>query len=100
MLSLLSGQIVEDDVEMTLAELCRATRMPAEQVFELVEYGVIEPLGADPHRWRFQGVSLRRVHCVQRLQRDLGVNTPGAALALDLLDELEELRKRLQWLEK
>jgi chaperone modulatory protein CbpM len=30
------------------------------------------------------------------LRRDLGVNWAGAALALDLLDELQELRARLR----
>jgi chaperone modulatory protein CbpM len=34
------------------------------------------------------------------MQRDLGINTPGAALALDLLDELEQLRSRLRRFEK
>jgi chaperone modulatory protein CbpM len=31
-----------------------------------------------------------------RLQRDLGVNPAGAALALQLMDELEQLRAQLQ----
>ena len=79
-----------------LAELCRVCQLPAEQVFELVEHSVIEPLGQDPSRWRFRGISVRRVRLVQRLERDLGVNVAGAALALDLLEELERLRTRLR----
>jgi len=31
-----------------------------------------------------------------RLQRDLGVNLAGIALALDMLDEIDKLRGRLQ----
>jgi chaperone modulatory protein CbpM len=34
-----------------------------------------------------------------RLQRDLGVNPAGAALALELLDELESLRVQLKAME-
>jgi chaperone modulatory protein CbpM len=34
------------------------------------------------------------VRCALRLERDLGVNLAGAALALDLLDELNRLRAR------
>ena len=55
--------------------------------------------GRDPARWRFHGVSIRRVRRAQRLERDLGVNTPGIALALELLEELEQLRSRVRHLE-
>ena len=96
LLSLLSGDVLEENVELTLAELCCACRVPAEVVFELVEEGVVEPLGRDPMHWRFRGISVRRVHCALRLERDLGVNVAGAALALDLLEELEALRTRLK----
>ena len=74
----------------------RACRLPAEQVFELVEEGIVEPLGRDALHWRFQGVSVRRVCCAVQLRRDLGVNWAGAALALELLDELHMLRARLR----
>ena len=96
LLLLLSGEVLEEDVELTLAELCRTCRVPAERVFDLVDEGVIEPVGRDPARWRFHGVSVRRVHCALRLERDLGVNVAGAALALELLDELETARARLR----
>ena len=86
---------MEDDEDLTLAELCHACQVPANRVFELVEESVVEPLGRDPARWRFRGISVRRVRCVLRLERDLGVNVAGAAVVLDLLDELETLRARL-----
>lgn len=95
----MSGEVMEEEVELTLAELCQACRMPAEQVFDLVDEGVVEPVGRDPSSWRFRGISVRRVRCVQRLERDLGVNVAGAALALELLEELERLRNRLHRLE-
>ena len=94
------GDLLDDDVELTLAELCRACELPADTVYELVEYGVIEPVGREPTRWRFQAVSVRRVRSAVRLERDLGVNAAGAALALDLLEELETLRARLRRLER
>jgi chaperone modulatory protein CbpM len=99
-LTLLSGDLLEEDVELSLAQICRACRLSAEQIVELVDQGVIEPRGREPVSWRFQGISLRRVHFTQHMQRDLGVNAPGAALALDLLDELEQLRSRLRRFEK
>jgi len=99
LLKLLSGEIFEEEIELSLAELCRACQLPAERVVELVDEGVVEPVGRDPARWRFRGISVRRVRCVQRLERDLGVNVAGAALAIELLEELERLRARLRRLE-
>jgi len=99
LLSLLSGEVLEEEVELTLAELCRICELPAEEVFNLVEEGVIEPRGDEPSHWRFRGVSVRRVRCARRLERDLGVNFAGAALVLDLLEELEVLRARLRRLD-
>ena len=84
---------------MTLAQLCRACELSEAQIIELVEQGVIDPLGPEPAEWRFVSVSLRRVRITRNLQRDLGVNAPGAALALELLEEIEELRARLRRLE-
>jgi chaperone modulatory protein CbpM len=99
LLQVLSGEIFEEEMELSLADLCRACQLSTERVFELVEHGVIEPIGRDPARWRFRAISLQRVRCAQRLQRDLGVNMAGVALAIDLLDEIELLRARLRRLE-
>ncbi|MGD8783811.1 MAG: chaperone modulator CbpM [Thioalkalispiraceae bacterium] len=99
-LTLLTGEIIEEEVELSLAELCRTCQLSAEQVFELVEYGLVEPRGREPTRWRFQGSCIKRVHGALRLKRDLGVNIAGAALAIDLLEELEELRARLRRFEE
>ena len=91
----LSGNVLGEDVELTLVEICRTCQLPAERVFELVEEGIIDPLGREPSGWRFRSTSVRRIRCALRLERDLGVNLAGAALALDLLEELERLRARM-----
>ncbi|MCG2634640.1 MAG: chaperone modulator CbpM [Gammaproteobacteria bacterium] len=92
--------VLEEGPELSLAELCRACQLPPERAYDLVEEGLIEPLGREPTEWRFTSISVRRVHRAERLQRDLGVNLAGAALVLDLLDELEQLRIRLRRLDK
>jgi chaperone modulatory protein CbpM len=94
--TMLSGDVLGEDVELTLAELCRTCQLPAERVCELVTEGVIEPQGREPDVWVFRWTSIRRVRCALRLERDLGVNLAGAALALDLLEELGRLRVRLR----
>lgn len=100
LLKVLSGEILEEARELTLAEFCQACRVPAERVLELVAEGVIEPLGREPRAWRFRAVCIRRVRRVQRLERDLGLNVAGAALALELIEEIERLRARLERLDR
>lgn len=87
--------IVEEQLELSLEELCRVCGTQAEQLQALVDEGVIVPDGGTPEHWRFPGLQLRRARVAVRLQRDLGVNTAGAALALQLMDEIEDLRARL-----
>ena len=88
--------ILEDQQDLSLDELCRACSTEIDELLALVDEGVIAPRGACPAHWRFTGLQLRRARVAVRLQRDLGVNTAGAALALQLMDELDDLRARLR----
>ena len=88
--------ILEQQTQLTLEDMCHACAVHAEQINELVELGVLEPLGREPAGWRFGGASLPRARTVLRLQRDLDIDLAGAALALELLDEIESLRARLR----
>jgi chaperone modulatory protein CbpM len=87
----LIGTVIEEDC-LSLGQLCRACGVPADWVISLVEESIIEPQGDEISRWRFSGNSLVRARSALRLQRDLGVNLAGVALALDLLEEIERLR--------
>ncbi|HEV2679366.1 MAG TPA: chaperone modulator CbpM [Rhodanobacter sp.] len=90
----LEGQIVEEDVEFTLVELCRASGASEEQLTLWIAEGAVEPRGSTPREWRFSGAALKRVRTARRLAQDLEINAPGIALALDLLDEINVLRAR------
>ena len=92
----LQGVILNEDTRCTLADLCRLCGGPAEVIHEMVEEGLLTPEGLSPGDWRFTCVAIKRVQTAVRLQHDLRVNLPGCALALDLLEELEELRRLLR----
>ena len=88
------GVLVCNEDKLSLAEFCRRCSLPAEQVLPLVEYGIVEPIDTrSTHiRWQFTNNSVLRVQAALRLQRDLDFNLAGAALALELLDEIKVLR--------
>ncbi|MDB5930299.1 MAG: transcriptional regulator, MerR family [Polaromonas sp.] len=94
-----TGLILEEQTELSLDDLSRACAAQAERIVELVNEGILAPAGAAPAHWRFTGVHLQRARVALRLESDLGVNLAGAALALELLEELDSLRQRVQRLE-
>ncbi|NCF25812.1 MAG: MerR family transcriptional regulator [Gammaproteobacteria bacterium] len=92
----LSGKILEEDSEVTLAQLCEACAVRAEAIEAMMEEGIVAPTDVGVSKWRFTRSSVVRVRTVLRMQRDLNVNLAGAALALDLLERIEALQARLR----
>jgi chaperone modulatory protein CbpM len=88
--------ILDEAHEITLADLTRSCHVHAEWVMELIEEGVLEPVQPGGPQWRFKATSVVRVEKARRLQRDLGVNLPGIALALQLLERIDALEARLR----
>lgn len=95
----ITGLILEEQTGLSLDDLCRACAAQADRIIELVNEGVLAPAGHAPDDWRFTGLQLQRARVALRLETDLGVNLAGAALALELLDELDTIRTRLRLLE-
>lgn len=88
-----TASLLDESLELSLQQFCRYCDLQRAQIQELVAEGIIEPRGARPAEWRFNGVMLKRVQIATRLQRDLDINLPGIAVILELLHELEQLRQ-------
>jgi chaperone modulatory protein CbpM len=99
-LTVIEGVLLDERTVVTLHELTHVCGVSQEQVCSMVREGMLQPRGAEPEQWRFSGVEVRRTRRALRLQRDLELNLAGAALALDLLDEVERLRRRVRCLEQ
>ena len=91
----IEGSIVEDEIHLSIVEISQAVRAPEELIMSWVSEGVLSPAGSSPEDWRFSGDSLKRAKTAAHLTHDLELNTPGVALALDLLDEISRLRNQL-----
>jgi len=91
----IEGSVVEEEVHMSIVEISQATRAPEDLIMAWVSEGVLSPAGSSPEDWRFSGESLKRAKTAAHLSHDLELNTPGVALALDLLDEINRLRNQL-----
>jgi chaperone modulatory protein CbpM len=95
----LSGDILDEGIEVSVTDLCRMFAVEEHHIIELVEEGVlgthatVNVIEIDKTEWRFHGTEVRRARIALRLERDLGINVPGVALVLELLEELEQLRR-------
>ena len=92
----LTGLLLDEQAELSLHDLCHACSTSTEWVIELVDEGVLEPIGHEQAQWRFSGPSLLRARAAMRMQHDLEINLAGIALALDLIEEIEAMRERLR----
>ena len=96
----INGFVLDETTTLTLDELSCACSVRVERIIELVEEGILDPVGSEVGEWCFPGSSLGRARVAMHLQRDLDINVAGVALVLDLLDELESLRARLRRFEQ
>ncbi len=90
-----SSVIVDEQLEITLEEICIACQVDQAAIEALVDEGIVEPRVRQERPWRFRGDALPQLARALRLQRDLDLNTAGVAFALDLLNEIEGLKARL-----
>lgn len=89
-------RVLDDRSRLSLREVCQLCGLSAEELLDMVDEGLLEPHGESPQEWTFPAAAVARVHAALRLQSDLGVNLAGAALALELAEELRRLRERLR----
>jgi chaperone modulatory protein CbpM len=85
--------VVEEYVVFTFTDLCRASGAHDTQVLALVEEGLLEPTGSSPQDWQFSGPSLQRARSALRLARELELSLHGAAIVMDLLDQIRGLQE-------
>ena len=102
MVKIETGILLEDSDTFSIVKLCRACSLPAETIIKMVERGVINPIDSSLSytHWQFPYTSLLRVQTALRLQRDLELNLAGAVLALELLDEIKQLRQQVVYLQR
>jgi chaperone modulatory protein CbpM len=88
--------IFEQYAILSVRDLSRICAVEERQIVELVHEGVLTVVDADTSEWRFTGEALRRARLALRLERELEINLAGVALALELMEEIEQLRRRVR----
>lgn len=81
----------EGDQLDTLEYVASVTTTSTLIIERLVELGLIEPVGS-----MLRQSDITRITQIQRLRQDLGLNLVGAAMVLDMAQEIAQLKARLQ----
>jgi chaperone modulatory protein CbpM len=91
----LPATIFDETAMLSLEDLSRMCSVDARHIVEFVEEGVLNVIEVRSE-WHFTGAALRRARLAVRLERDLELNLAGVALAVELIEELEQLRRQLK----
>jgi chaperone modulatory protein CbpM len=91
-----TGEVFDETTVITLSQLCEVCSVEHTLIEQLVEEGVLDPVSGATNELRFRYTSVRITQTALRLQEDLGVNLAGVALALELLERIEELQRQVR----
>jgi chaperone modulatory protein CbpM len=91
----ITGTIFDQSAILSIKDLSRMCQVDERHIVEFVEEGVLNVVELSSE-WHFTGDALRRARLAVRLERDLELNLAGVALALDLIEELQRLRRELE----
>lgn len=91
----LTGTLFDQSAILSIKDLSRMCNVDERHIVEFVEEGVLNVVEIRSE-WHFTGDALRRARLAVRLERDLELNLAGVALALDLIEELQQLRRELE----
>lgn len=98
--NILIGMLIEETKTYTFVEVCHRYNIPEQLLIEMIEEGLFPDPSTDPKHITLDQKALRRIESAFRLHHDLGINLPGVALALDLLEEMTKMREELDILRK
>ena len=79
--------------EVTLDHLAERAEMHPELVARLVDFGLIQPVATRGTFVLFDCAKISRLRSIKRLRNDLGINLPGVAVVLDLIERLTDLER-------
>lgn len=77
-------------------QVCMVVEISRPELIQVIELGIVEPPGNSPEEWVFDINMLSVLRRAQRLHRQLEVSWAGIALAMQLLDEVEQLQTENQ----
>ena len=96
----ITGVLIEEATFFSFNEVCIKYHIPKELLQEMVEFGLFSNKTTQIQQLQLSQKDLQKIESAFRLHRDLGINLPGVALALELLEQIDKLNNELNILRK
>lgn len=83
---------MEQFAPLTIVDFCVHTGIIEDELYEIVGLGIIQPIEIN-NQWLFDEQSIIVVRRAVRLYHELEIDWPGIAMAINLLDQNDMLRR-------
>jgi len=90
-------EIIDEQLALDLEHFAEACGQSPEWVLQLLEYDIL-PTRPEERIHQFFGEDVSRARKAYRLQRDFDASFSAVAMMLDLIDEVQKLRKEVKHL--
>ena len=80
---------------LSLEEVISVFGISQSLIIEIIDEGIIDVDSDQPDQWEFDDTACQRIRMVAQLEKDLGVNTAGSGVILELLEEIQRLHDLL-----
>lgn len=80
---------------LSLEEVITTYGISQSMVIEIINEGIIDVENETPEQWEFDAMACQRIRMVAQLEKDLGINTAGSGMILELLEEIQHLKTLL-----
>lgn len=98
--NIVTGVLIEETTTISYTEVCRKYHIPEKLLEEMMEHGLFSNKSTHIEKLQLNQKELHRIESAFRLHRDLGINLPGAVLAIELLEKIEKMDNELRILRK
>ncbi|WP_317932162.1 chaperone modulator CbpM [Halioxenophilus sp. WMMB6] len=85
--------MTEQIIYFSLEQFSQQVPLAPEHIVEIVHLGIVEPAGREQRNWQFDIDMLATARQAWRLHRQLEIDWPGVALAMQLLQQIDDLKR-------
>lgn len=94
---LCEGDVLNQQHQLNFQQFIQAAGQNELWIQQLIEYDIIQCPIANPQHHTYVGEDVVRARRAYRLQRDFDASLSAVAVMLDLIDEVQQLRRQLNY---